>query len=414
MLRNYQVIGVRELRKRKGFSFINIFVLAMGMPCFFLIFILIRFELSFDDFHENRNNICRANKELTWEGAREVTSWTPYEVGRALREEFPEVADAARLYSLFNINILDKSEGNTFFKPRHILAEPTFEAESVTVPLHIEGNRAFVDLTFSAADGSKRSARFWIDTGGGGFLLTETLARDLGLKWGKTWQQEGKDFARVLEAPEPFLGEFPLEIVESRVFVIVGSNNMLPTAAPGRAEGKIPGHVLARYHVVFDYPNRLFILARPGVVQPIGEPLPMPVSDQMGFPRTEVEVAGVPYGFLLDTGASFTMVSEAILKAWGDQYPEWPRYNGAAGDAVTLGGQTLETMFVPGAHWGTYEIREFGVVSQQEGVFERGMSRMMTDSIVGALGGNVLKHFRIELDYAKQVLYLSQSGPASR
>lgn len=65
-------------------------------------------------------------------------------------------------------------------------------------------------------------------------------------------------------------------------------------------------------------------------------------------------------------------------------------------------------MLVPTARWGAHEIREFGVVSQQEGVFERGMSRMMTDPIVGALGGNVLKHFRIELDYAKQVLYLSR------
>lgn len=291
---------------------------------------------------------------------------------------------------------------------------PTAKEHSVTVPLHIEGNRPFVDLTFSAADGSERTGRFWVDTGGGGFLLTEALAHDLGLKWGEPWEQEGKTFARVLEAPEPLLGEFPLEIVESRVFVIVGSDNMLPEEAPGRADGMVPGHVLARYHVVFDYPNRLFTLTQSGSVHRVGDPLPMPVSDQMGFPRTEIFVAGVPYGFLLDTGASFTMISEAVLKAWGDEYPDWPRYEGAAGDAVTLGGQTLETMFVPGTHWGTYQIREFGVVSQQEGVFERGMSRMMTDPIVGALGGNVLKNFRIELDYANQVLYLSQSEPATR
>lgn len=42
------------------------------------------------------------------------------------------------------------------------------------------------------------------------------------------------------------------------------------------------------------------------------------------------------------------------------------------------------------------------------------MSRMMTDPIVGALGSNVLKDFRIELDYANQVLYLSESEPATR
>ncbi len=283
---------------------------------------------------------------------------------------------------------------------------------SVTVPLHVEGDRPFVDLTFSTADGSRRSARYWIDTGGGGFLLTETLARALGLRWGEPFRQEGREFARVLEVPEPFLGELPLELVEGRVFVILGSDNLLPTSAPGRADGLLPGHVLARYHVIFDYPNQLFTVAQPGTVQPVGEPLPMPVSDEMGFPRTEFEVGGVTYGFLLDTGASFTMVSAAILKAWGDQHPEWPRYEGAAGDAATLGGQTLETMFVPSARWAAHEIRPFGVVSQQEGVFERGMSRMMAAPIIGALGGNVLKHFRVELDYAKQIVYLSRPGPA--
>jgi predicted aspartyl protease len=272
--------------------------------------------------------------------------------------------------------------------------------DSATVPLYVDGDRPFVDLMFTTADGSKRSARFWVDTGGGGFLLTETLARGLGLKWGDAFRQEGREFARVLQTPEPSLGELPLELSEGRVLVILGSDNMLPASAPGHADGLVPGHVLASYHVIFDYPNRLFTLARAGTVRPVGDPLPMPVSDQMGFPRTELEVDGVKHGFLLDTGASFTMISAAILSAWSDQHPEWLRYEGAAGDAVMLGGQTLETMFVPTARWGTREIRPFGVVSQQTGVFERGMSRMMTSPIVGALGGNVLKHFRVELDYA--------------
>ncbi|MGH7461405.1 MAG: hypothetical protein ACREMA_10295, partial [Longimicrobiales bacterium] len=116
---------------------------------------------------------------------------------------------------------------------------------------------------------------------------------------------------------------------------------------------------------------------------------------------------GVKYGFLLDTGASFTMVSDALLKTWGSEHPDWPRHAGAFGEAATLGGQTLETMFVPRGLWQSQQLAEFGVTSQREGTFERYMSRMMTAPIVGALAGNVLKHFRVELDYANEKLYLS-------
>jgi len=74
---------------------------------------------------------------------------------------------------------------------------------------------------------------------------------------------------------------------------------------------------------------------------------------------------------------------------------------------VTLGGQTLETMFVPGGRWGEFPLAEFGVTSQREGTFEKMMSGMMTAPIVGSLAGNVLKRFRVELDYPNEKLYLS-------
>ena len=292
------------------------------------------------------------------------------------------------------------------------VAPQTTMPDRVTVPLHVVGNRPFVDLTFNAPDGSKRSGRFWLDTGGGAFILSEALARDLGLEWGDLVQEEGRTFARVRTAPQPFLDELPLEIQANRTLVVLGTDNILPESAPGHADGLIPGHVLARYHVVFDYPNRMFTLAKPGILQPEGDRMPMPVSEWMGFPCTVVEVDGESYGFLLDTVASYTMVSEAILKAWGERHPDWSRHDGAVGDAVTLGGQALETIFVPSARWGAHEIREFGVVSQREGVFEQFMSSLMAEPIIGALGGNVLKEFRVELDYANQAVYLSRPGEA--
>ncbi len=124
MLRNDLGIGLRQLRKRKGFSLINILGLALGMACFFLIFLLIRFELSFDNFHAHRDDIYRVNQAFSSRGGW-VTPWTPYEVGRALQEEFPEVEASVRLLRLFDIEILIKCEGKAFFETRHILADPS-------------------------------------------------------------------------------------------------------------------------------------------------------------------------------------------------------------------------------------------------------------------------------------------------
>lgn len=292
-------------------------------------------------------------------------------------------------------------------EPKQGPRQVTNPSDQVTVPLLVEGNRPFVDVTFQRPDGSKRSARFLVDSGGGGFLIVEPLARDLGLAWGGTTREEGQEFASVTTAPRAFVGEFPLDIDPERVAVVIGADNMLRPVSPGHAEGLFPGHLLARYHVVFDYPKGTFTLARPGVLTPREDALPMPVSGGQGFPRTEIVVDGETHGFLLDTGASFTMVSEALLKSWGAAHPEWPRHEGAYGEAKTLGGMTLETMFVPSARWGAHELKEVGVTSQREGTFERWMSSMMTAPIVGSLAGNVLKGFRVEFDYANETLYLS-------
>jgi len=281
--------------------------------------------------------------------------------------------------------------------------------QQATVPLLVDRNRPFVDLTFQRADGSKRSARFLVDSGGGGFVMTEPLARDLGLKWGATLREEGVEFARITDTLKASVGDFPLDLDPQRVLVAIGADTILPKGVAAPHDGILPGHVLAKYHVVFDYPKAKFTIARAGALESKGTALPMPVHPRSGFPRTEIEVDGKTYGVLLDTGASFTMVSEVLLKSLGEVHPDWPRHPGAYGEAATLGGMTLETMFIPRGLWGTNQLTEFGVVSQRQGTFETYMSRMMTAPIVGSLAGNVLKRFRVDLDYPNAKLYLS--GP---
>ena len=59
MLRNYLQSAFRHLWKHKTFSFLNIAGLTIGMSACFLVFLYVRFELSYDAFHSKKDRIYR-------------------------------------------------------------------------------------------------------------------------------------------------------------------------------------------------------------------------------------------------------------------------------------------------------------------------------------------------------------------
>ncbi len=55
MLKNYLKIALRNLSRNKGYTFINIVGLAIGMASALLMILWIQNELSFDQFHEKKS-----------------------------------------------------------------------------------------------------------------------------------------------------------------------------------------------------------------------------------------------------------------------------------------------------------------------------------------------------------------------
>ena len=64
MLKNYLKIAFRNLWRHRVFSFINIMGLSVGMAACFLIFLYIRFELSYDSFNEKKDRIYRVVADI--------------------------------------------------------------------------------------------------------------------------------------------------------------------------------------------------------------------------------------------------------------------------------------------------------------------------------------------------------------
>ncbi|GAJ10385.1 unnamed protein product, partial [marine sediment metagenome] len=68
MIKNFIKIALRNITKHKGYSFINITGLAVGMACCLLITIWVLDELSYDRFHENSQNLYRVEENQDYSG----------------------------------------------------------------------------------------------------------------------------------------------------------------------------------------------------------------------------------------------------------------------------------------------------------------------------------------------------------
>jgi putative ABC transport system permease protein len=93
-------VALRNILRHKGYAFLNIFGLAVGMACCILIGLWVLDELNYDRFHENASSICRVESNQNFSGRTLHIYWTPFPLGPALKAEIPEIADSTRAQNL--------------------------------------------------------------------------------------------------------------------------------------------------------------------------------------------------------------------------------------------------------------------------------------------------------------------------
>ena len=92
MLKNYFKTALRSLLKHKEYSIINILGLAIGMACVILIMMFVQEELSYDQFHTNKDQIYRANISFTnpQTGVTQLRAVGPYRLATELKPDFQD------------------------------------------------------------------------------------------------------------------------------------------------------------------------------------------------------------------------------------------------------------------------------------------------------------------------------------
>ena len=134
MFRNYIKIAWRNIKRHKGYSFINIAGLAIGMAVCILILMFVRDELSYDSYHEHKDRIYRIERQwFASDGSVRsalcsvAPSFIPY-----LENDFPEMEHIVRMLGTGEILI---NVGDTYFLEERFYFTEHDIFEVFTIPL---------------------------------------------------------------------------------------------------------------------------------------------------------------------------------------------------------------------------------------------------------------------------------------
>ena len=97
MIRNYLTVAWRTLRRRPGFSALNVIGLAAGLTCVILIGLWVEHELSYDDFHPNAGRTYRVLHQTNAPGPEQTDDGTPPALAPTLREQYSQVERVVRI-----------------------------------------------------------------------------------------------------------------------------------------------------------------------------------------------------------------------------------------------------------------------------------------------------------------------------
>ncbi|MFL5774393.1 MAG: ABC transporter permease, partial [Flavisolibacter sp.] len=129
MLRNYLKTGTRNLAKNKGYALINILGLSIGIAACILIFVVLRFETSFDTFHTKKDHIYRIGTAFSGQDGVSYSSGVSFPVAPALRVDFPQIKEVASIFKKGDVQVTAEQTGDRtkkFHEGAFFYAEPSF------------------------------------------------------------------------------------------------------------------------------------------------------------------------------------------------------------------------------------------------------------------------------------------------
>lgn len=378
--------------------------------------------LAMIDFYENR-------LDASIRGLRRAVSLDPgepdyiFDLGQAAArsENYKEAADA---YEKF-LNIAPKTDEDRRARIRGLIDFLRYLGKQGSLYVLAGDNKT--TMPFESIDGrpilkvrvnsSKEPLRFVLDTGSGMSVISEETAKKLGVRAvARGGMARAVGGGGKFEIVYGFLNS--VEVGGVRVeSVPVYIRHFFDNKTP--IDGYLGLSVISKFIASLDYGENIFMLRRPretfsrdlwgmtfsrGDVQPISPgviEIPLRTTSS-GFLSGEVHLEGVerPLNFIIDTGATVSVVSEKLAKEedlGGYLEPTRLRIYGAAGIA-----DDVQSLLLPKVMLGTFTrerisaaVLDLDPVNETAGFTQNGI-----------LGSNYLRHFRVSFNFQRGMIRL--------
>lgn len=124
MIKNYIITTLRTIKRNKLYTAINVAGLGLGISCTILIFALIKYHLSFDDFHPEADRIFRVTTELDLDQHKYIEG-VPAPLPEAFRNDYAFAEESAVVYKAPN-ELISIDGTASKFEEEIAFAEPSF------------------------------------------------------------------------------------------------------------------------------------------------------------------------------------------------------------------------------------------------------------------------------------------------
>lgn len=280
-----------------------------------------------------------------------------------------------------------------------------------TTPFVLDGNRMYAELGFVRPDGSVHKALAFVDMGSPTITIASVLFKDLQLGEKRPLLFRVGDMAVQVPAAE----------------VTSDASEPYSIGSDLKVEAILPAGVLQRFEVKIDYRASTITLAQPGKLRRQGVAVPFHRNEETGLIAVDAIINGRSYAMTIDNGSAYTWFRQSTVKEWLVAHPDWERGVGAVGVSnMMMSSDNTETsgilVRIPEIKIGSMNLKEVGALGAGPG---RGFGGNLTlfdwystknaVPVIGWIGGNVLKNFRLTIDYANRTLYwLKQTEPGSQ